>query len=94
MPIYAYECGECGERFDKLFLSLGRIPAEIVCPTCQSVDTQRLISAPAVHTGEKRSVTGEATEAAPTNSPVFGRKELNAAAARKKELRDRAASGE
>jgi putative FmdB family regulatory protein len=95
MPIYEYECTGCGARFDKLFLSLSRIPAEIACPTCQSADTRRLISAPAVHTDKGGSIeSGAAEAAAPAKSPVFGRKELNEATARKKELRERAAHGE
>lgn len=93
MPIYEYQCANCGERFDKLFLSLNRIPAEIACPACASLETRRLISAPAVHTGAAGSgAAAEAAESTPTKPPVFGRKELNQALENKKRLRESASS--
>ena len=66
MPIYEYQCAACDNRFDKLFLSLSRIPAEIICPACQSSETQRLISAPAIHTSEAGSGQAETVESSPT----------------------------
>lgn len=92
MPIYEYECRACGEQFDKLFLSLSRVPAEIACPKCQSSETRRLISAPAVHTGEASSGQTEATDPTPAKPPVFGRKELNQALENKKRLRENTTS--
>lgn len=87
MPIYEYQCLACGEQFDKLFLSLSRIPAEIACPTCHSIETRRLISAPAIHTGEGGG-KAEVPDSSPTRPPVFGRKELNQALENKKQLRE------
>jgi putative FmdB family regulatory protein len=92
MPIYEYQCLACGESFDKLFLSLSRVPAEITCPKCQSSDTRRLISAPAVHTGEAGGSQAEVVEPTPAKPPVFGRKELNQALEKKKQLRESATS--
>ncbi len=91
MPIYEYECTTCGKRFDKLIRSLSRIPTEIVCPACQSSKTRRLVSAPAIRTGEGGGESEAAADPAPTKPAVFGRKELNEALAKKKELKERAA---
>jgi putative FmdB family regulatory protein len=41
MPIYEYECEECGRRFDELLL--GDAP-EAPCPDCGSRRLRRLIS--------------------------------------------------
>jgi putative FmdB family regulatory protein len=92
MPIYEYQCLACGEQLDKLFFSLSRVPVEISCPKCQSSETRRLISAPAVHTGEAGGNQAEAVGPALAKPPVFGRKELNQALENKKRLRERATS--
>jgi putative FmdB family regulatory protein len=44
MPIYEYECNQCGEPFEKMvrFSDAGQIPA---CPACTSIDTRKKISA-------------------------------------------------
>jgi putative FmdB family regulatory protein len=88
MPIYEYHCLVCGEQFDKLFLSLSRVPAEIACPKCQSIETRRLISAPVIRTGEAGSAEADIADSNPTKPPVFGRKELNQALETKKRLRE------
>lgn len=88
MPIYEYECITCGERFDKLIRSLSRMPVEIICPACQSSETRRLISAPAIRTGEGSGESEAAADTSSTKPAVFGRKELNEALAKKKELRE------
>jgi putative FmdB family regulatory protein len=43
MPLYEYQCNECGEEFEKMlrFSQAGLIP---VCPSCQSQDTKKKIS--------------------------------------------------
>ena len=65
MPIYEYECSDCGERFDKLIRNIAK-PSKIVCPSCQSLDVQRLISQVAVHGGEGSSTDTDVAEAADT----------------------------
>lgn len=41
MPIYEYECGTCGARFEKLV----RVGAEAPpCPECESIEVRKLIS--------------------------------------------------
>ncbi len=41
MPIYEFECEECGARFEELVAVSG---AEVVCEACGSTRTRRLIS--------------------------------------------------
>jgi putative FmdB family regulatory protein len=96
MPIYEYRCQTCGQQFDKLVRSLSQSAQEMTCPKCQSTDVQRLISAPAVHTGSTGARDSETIEAAAPSDkpPVFGRKELQAAQEKKARLRDQALSGE
>jgi len=43
MPVYEYECQDCGTRFEKL-VRLGDSSGEVVCPKCQSEAVERLIS--------------------------------------------------
>jgi len=45
MPVYEYECRQCGHRFE--FLVMHSSPAA-VCPACQKDDLERLISLSAV----------------------------------------------
>lgn len=41
MPIYEFECGDCGERFEELMGAEADAPS---CPSCGSAQTRRLIS--------------------------------------------------
>jgi len=43
MPIYEYECNQCGESFEKMvrFSEADQIPA---CPKCESKHTRKKIS--------------------------------------------------
>jgi putative FmdB family regulatory protein len=41
MPIYEFECGRCGVRFDRLQAMSDRTP---VCPSCGADRARRLIS--------------------------------------------------
>jgi putative FmdB family regulatory protein len=40
MPIYEFECGDCGERFEELVAAGEAAP----CPSCGSERTRRLLS--------------------------------------------------
>ncbi len=94
MPIYEYECIECGNRFDKLIRNPNK-PPKIICPACEGKDVQRLISQVAVHGGEGGTIDSEVeTESTPAKPPVFGRKELQAAQEKKRQLREQAKYGE
>ena len=86
MPIYEYRCDNCNRVFEKLIRSLSQ-PPEIICPHCQSRQVQRLISAPAVHTGSEGGGAAEPVETTSERPPVFGRKELQAAREKKAWLR-------
>jgi len=96
MPIYEYECMGCGERFEKLIRNIEQ-PPEITCPSCESLDVQRLISRVAIHGGESGNIDTSITEAAHTSSAkptVFGRKELQAAQEKKRQMREQAKYGD
>jgi putative FmdB family regulatory protein len=41
MPIYEFECGQCGSRFEELVKSGSSTPA---CPSCKSSRTRRRLS--------------------------------------------------
>jgi putative FmdB family regulatory protein len=41
MPIYEYECRNCGHKFEEL---VGSNEETVPCPHCQSNDTSKLIS--------------------------------------------------
>jgi len=43
MPLYEYQCNECGEEFEKIvrFSEAAQNPA---CPSCQGQDTRKKIS--------------------------------------------------
>ncbi len=44
MPIYEYECKECGKVFSKL-VSISTADNEIKCPVCGSDETSKKFSA-------------------------------------------------
>ena len=46
MPLYEYECGACGNRFE-LIRKFSDEPVE-VCPKCGKNDVQKLLSSPAI----------------------------------------------
>jgi putative FmdB family regulatory protein len=43
MPIYEYECTNCGERFE-LLRSIADSDEEIKCPKCDKKSTKRVVS--------------------------------------------------
>ena len=53
MPLYEYRCRDCGARFERLVRSTSAADASdtvaarpaIVCPTCESAQVERLLSA-------------------------------------------------
>lgn len=44
MPIYEFECGACGHRFDRLQRLSDDDPT--ICPTCQAEQLHRRVTAP------------------------------------------------
>ncbi len=53
MPLYEYQCRQCGERFEALVMG-SRQP---VCPNCGSKDLEKAFSAPAVRSGRTGGYT-------------------------------------
>ncbi len=43
MPIYEYECTECGARFDKFVRSISR-QIDVICPECKSRNCRKIVS--------------------------------------------------
>ncbi|MFW6125643.1 MAG: FmdB family zinc ribbon protein [Chloroflexota bacterium] len=43
MPIYEYQCAECGERFE-VRQSFGDDGSKVSCPKCKAENPKRLIS--------------------------------------------------
>jgi putative FmdB family regulatory protein len=60
MPIYEYKCRACGHQFETLV----RTSSTPDCPSCQSVDLERVLSAPAAVTTEasKKAALGAARQ--------------------------------
>lgn len=44
MPIYEYECSECGERFE-VRQAMGKGETDVRCPKCNAAKPRKLISA-------------------------------------------------
>ena len=77
MPLYEYECGECGHRFERI-QRFSDDPVE-QCPSCWKTAVNKLLSAPAIqfkgsgwyvtdYAGKKSE--GAATPAAKTDTPA------------------------
>jgi putative FmdB family regulatory protein len=45
MPIFDYQCKDCGKTYD-VFHKVREVAEDIICPSCSSRNAQRLISAP------------------------------------------------
>jgi len=54
MPLYEYDCEDCGERFETL-VSAGAKDAPKKCPACGSEATTRALSTFAVGTSTRKS---------------------------------------
>jgi putative FmdB family regulatory protein len=54
MPIYEYSCRGCGHQFEALVRPADTAPP--ACPTCKSLDLERLLSAPAGVTSPERNL--------------------------------------
>ena len=65
MPIYEYQCRNCGHRFEFLLLPSSTIPA---CPECRGQELERLLSGFAVNTAELSSARVERARAAKVQS--------------------------
>ena len=80
MPIYAFECAECGHRFDKLQKLSDPDPTD--CPACAQPQVRRQLTAPQFRLAgggwyetdfkkdgdKKRNLAGEGGGAAPSEA--------------------------
>ena len=62
MPLYEFDCLDCGQSFEKLVRSATAVQ-EVVCPTCGQAHVQKKLStfATTVKGGSSGSTTGAAT---------------------------------
>lgn len=63
MPLFEYHCTSCGATFEQLIRST-RTPQEVICPSCKSKETEKLLSGFAV-TGGGTSSSAPAANCAP-----------------------------
>jgi putative FmdB family regulatory protein len=61
MPLYDFRCRACGHEFEAL---VRPTETSILCPACQRADVERLLSAFAVSTDERRSAAAKASREA------------------------------
>lgn len=66
MPIYEYQCKDCGEKFDKLVRNMNDVP-KVACPKCGSAQTARALSVFAV------ASEGASKSSAAPDMPMCGR---------------------
>lgn len=69
MPLFEYSCTECGASFEKLIRSLGS-QADVLCPSCNSSKTHKLMSGFAVSSSGNAasSYAASAANCAPTGT--------------------------
>ena len=67
MPIYDYQCRQCGEEFEQLVLK----NTVAACPACQSQDLEQLISGFAVSSESSRQANLQAARRKLKNSSNF-----------------------
>ena len=53
MPVYSFQCKDCGYKFDRFFFRIGQ-KENITCPKCKSNHTTKQISATITHGTEKK----------------------------------------
>jgi putative FmdB family regulatory protein len=61
MPIFDYQCKDCGKTYDVLH-KVREVEEDIVCPSCSSRNAQRLISSPNFSLSGKVSSSSHAPE--------------------------------
>jgi putative FmdB family regulatory protein len=66
MPIYDYQCNDCGKTYD-VFHKVREVVEDVVCPSCNSPKHTRLIGAPSFSMSGKSSAAVEAPSCANGN---------------------------
>lgn len=60
MPIYEFDCKECGQRFERYVRPTAAHPDEVIaCPSCHGVHLQQLLSSFAVSSEGTRQLNRE-----------------------------------
>lgn len=80
MPIYEFECPNCGNRFSEFFrrMSSSDEKLDAACPRCGSANTRRLVSSFAVHGGAgATSGAAEAEAPAPKQPSVTPKEQID-----------------
>jgi len=54
MPVYDYQCRKCGNTYD-VFHKVREVVEDVLCPSCGSGEHVRLLSAPSISMGGRRS---------------------------------------
>ena len=55
MPIFEYQCAECGAKFEEL---VPNSETKVACPKCKSSETKKLLSMFAASSGSSSSFGG------------------------------------
>ena len=71
MPIFDYQCGDCGKIYD-VFHKGKELVEDIVCPSCGALDYKKLISAPMVSIGSSSSPEGSCSPSCDTGTCCGG----------------------
>jgi putative FmdB family regulatory protein len=53
MPVYSFQCNDCGHKFDRFFFRIGQ-KENTLCPRCKSNHTTKQISTTNTHSTEKK----------------------------------------
>ena len=70
MPIYDYQCRDCGHQFEMVVLR----STAIACPACQSANLEQLLSAFAVNSEGIRQANASAARRSAVKSRDFKEK--------------------
>ena len=85
MPIYEFECLDCGVQFQRLMMARAE-EARLVCPNCGKTKVKKLISRVAYHVSEKDRLAAFDPKAAKEDS--FYRDTRNIGVSAKKRAQD------
>jgi putative FmdB family regulatory protein len=70
MPIFEYKCNDCGRKFDVLHKSSTNLE-EVVCPDCQSKNSQKLLSSFSASMGSSSSFSGSSCSDGSCSVPSY-----------------------
>ena len=75
MPIYFYECEDCGEKFE-ILVGVVNSSKKLICPKCKSENLKKLLSTFGVRIGNFSTGSSDISSICPTGTcPASGIKE-------------------